>query len=88
MATLPGRFNIYLLIIEIISGSTFLWGKLPSVTATKDHSPEESVEIQENVNSNSKKDGPIPIFSDSVLKSIKELKLSNKVYIKKEYLWS
>ena len=50
----------------------------------KDHSPEESIEIQENVNSNSKKDGPILIFSHSVLKGIKELKLSNKAYIKKE----
>ena len=36
MANLPGRFNIYMLIIEIISGPTFLWGKLPSVTATID----------------------------------------------------
>ena len=50
----------------------------------KDHLPEECVEIQENVKSNSKKDGPILIFSDSMLKGIKELKLSNKVYIKKE----
>ena len=33
MATLPGRFNIYMLIIKIISGPTFLWGKLPSLTA-------------------------------------------------------
>ena len=50
----------------------------------KDNSPEESVEIQQSVNSNSKKDGPILIFSDSMFKGIKELKLSNKVYIKKE----
>ena len=49
-----------------------------------DHSPEENVEIQENIKSNSKKDGPILILSDSMLKGIKELKLSSKVYIKKE----
>ena len=34
MANLPDKFNICMLIIEIISGPTFLLGKLPSVTAT------------------------------------------------------
>ena len=34
MATLPGGFSTYMLIIEIIAGPTFLWGKFPSVTTT------------------------------------------------------
>ena len=45
---------------------------------------QKKVLIQENVNYDSKKDGPILIFSGSMLKGIKELKLSDSVYIKKE----